>query len=128
MGSWISRLLGAREIERARQYSTTGFAMAFLMGIFFLLFGLWLITPLMRFLGSTPTILPYAKSYGFYILIAAPAFTTSCVMNNILRYEGLAKLAMVGLVTGGVLNTILAPILIFTFHLGIQGAGLSTAI
>ena len=82
----------------------------------------------MRFLGSTPTILPYAKSYGFYILIAAPAFTTSCVMNNILRYEGLAKLAMVGLVTGGVLNTILDPILIFTFHLGIQGAGLSTAI
>ena len=127
-GSWISRLLGAREIERARQYSTTGFAMAFLMGIFFLFFGLWLITPLMRFLGSTPTILPYAKSYGFYILIAAPAFTTSCVMNNILRYEGLAKLAMVGLVTGGVLNTILDPILIFTFHLGIQGAGLSTAI
>ena len=49
-------------------------------------------------------------------------------MNNILRYEGLAKLAMVGLVTGGVLNTILDPILIFTFHLGIQGAGLSTAI
>ena len=82
----------------------------------------------MCFLGSTPTILPYAKSYGFYILIAAPAFTTSCVMNNILRYEGLAKLAMVGLVTGGVLNTILDPILIFTFHLGIQGAGLSTAI
>ncbi|CAI3355554.1 hypothetical protein CIRMBP1284_01250 [Enterococcus cecorum] len=37
-GSWISRLLGAREIERARQYSTTGFAMAFLMGIFFLFF------------------------------------------------------------------------------------------
>lgn len=60
-GSWISRLLGAREIERARQYSTTGFAMAFLMGIFFLFLGLWLITPLMRFLGSTPTILPYAK-------------------------------------------------------------------
>lgn len=49
-------------------------------------------------------------------------------MNNILCYEGLAKLAMVGLVTGGVLNTILDPILIFTFHLGIQGAGLSTAI
>ncbi|WP_301270933.1 MATE family efflux transporter [Enterococcus cecorum] len=48
-GSWISRLLGAREIERARQYSTTGFAMAFLMGIFFLFLGLWLITPLMCF-------------------------------------------------------------------------------
>lgn len=66
--------------------------MAFLMGIFFLFLGLWLITPLMRFLGSTPTILPYAKSYGFYILIAAPAFTTSCVMNNILCYEGLRNL------------------------------------
>ena len=66
-GSWISRLLGAKEIERARQYSTTGFAMAFLMGIFFLFFGLWLINPLMRFLGSTPTILPYAKSYGFFL-------------------------------------------------------------
>ena len=82
----------------------------------------------MMMLGSTETILPYAKKYAFWILIAAPAMTASCVLNNILRYEGMATLAMVGLTTGGILNIILDPVFIFAFNMGISGAGLATAI
>ncbi len=52
---------------------------------------------------------------------------TSCVLNNILRYEGMASLAMIGLTTGGILNIILDPILIFKFNLDISGAGIATA-
>lgn len=49
-------------------------------------------------------------------------------MNNILCYEGMASLAMIGLTAGGVLNMLLDPLFIFKFDMGIAGAGLSTAI
>lgn len=127
-GSNISRMLGSKHTEKASQYASTGFFWAFLCGMLVMAAGLLLLEPLMRLLGSTDTILPYAKDYGRWILIAAPAMTTSCVLNNILRYEGKATLAMLGLTTGGILNMLLDPVFIFTFDLGISGAGLATAL
>lgn len=127
-GSCISRHLGAKEFEKAKRYSSTGFFLAFVSGILIMTFGLIFLTPLMKLLGSTDTILPFAKTYGLYILIAGPAMTTGCVMNNIMRYEGLASLAMLGLTAGGILNMILDPILIFGFDMGIAGAGIATAV
>jgi putative MATE family efflux protein len=97
-------------------------------GIVILVGGICLLTPLMRILGSTDSILPYAKTYGIFILIAAPAMASSCVLNNILRYEGKAAYAMVGLASGGILNIFGDWLLIVYFHLGITGAGLSTAV
>lgn len=127
-GSCLSRRLGARDIDSASRYSSTGFALALAVGLLIMLLGLVWLKAFMRLLGSTETILPYASTYGFYILLAAPAFTTSCVMNNILRYEGLARLAMIGLISGGILNMVMDPILIFSLRMGIAGAGLSTTI
>ena len=83
---------------------------------------------LCRLLGSTETILPYARIYAFYILVSAPAMASSCVMNNVLRYEGYANLAMVGLVSGGILNMAGDAILMWGLNLGIRGAALSTMI
>lgn len=127
-GSNISRMLGSKRTERASQYASTGFFGALLCGFVVMAGGLVLLEPFMRLLGSTETILPYAKDYGRWILIAAPAMTTSCVLNNILRYEGKATLAMVGLTTGGILNILLDPLFIFRFEMGIAGAGLATAL
>lgn len=127
-GSIISRLLGKKDIEKARMFCSTAFFSSLALGILILVIGLIFLEKIMLILGSTQTILPYAKAYGLYILIAGPAMTTSCVMNNILRYEGMAKLAMIGLTTGGLLNIALDPLLIFVFDMGISGAGLATAI
>ena len=127
-GSNISRQLGAKDFESAKRYSSTAFFYAFSVGLLITVFGLIFLEPFMKFIGSTETILPYSKIYGKYILIAAPAMASSCVLNNILRYEGMAKLAMVGLTTGGILNMILDPIFIFALKLGIAGAGIATAI
>lgn len=127
-GSCISRKLGEKDVETARKYSTWAFALALVVSMVIMLFGLIFITPFMRLLGSTETILPYAKKYAFFILIAGPALTTSCVLNNIMRYEGLARLAMIGLATGGLLNIALDPLFIFAFDMGISGAGLATAL
>lgn len=127
-GSLVSRRLGAKEIDEARKYCSTAIFFALGTGLMILALGLIFLSPLMRLLGSTDTILPYAKIYGTYILISAPAMITSCVMNNILRYEGMAKMAMIGLATGGVLNIVLDPLLIFTFNMDIAGAGIATAV
>ena len=127
-GSNISRMLGSKQVEKASRYASTGFFGAALCGLCILTAGLIFLEPLMFLLGSTETILPYAKDYGFWILIAAPAMTSSCVLNNILRYEGKAALAMVGLTTGGILNILLDPLFIFIFGMGIRGAGLATAV
>lgn len=125
-GSIISRLLGARDTERARHYSATGFYLALLSGLLIMLLGLLFLTPLCRLLGSTDTILPYARTYAFYILLSAPAMTASCVMNNILRYEGRASFAMVGLISGSILNMGGDALLVSGLSMGIAGAGLST--
>ncbi len=127
-GSNISRQLGAKDFESAKKYSSTAFFYALFTGAVIGIFGLIFLKPFMRVIGSTETILPYSMQYGKYILIASPALVTSCVMNNILRYEGMASLAMIGLTTGGVLNMVLDPILIFVFKMGVSGAGIATAV
>lgn len=127
-GSIISRKLGEKDIESARRFSATGFYSALFAGIFFLVFGSLLVTPLMLLLGSTETILPYARTYGLCILFAAPALVSSCVMNNILRYEGRAFFAMIGLTSGGIINIFLDALFMQKMNMGILGAGLATAI
>lgn len=127
-GSKISRLLGARKNNDAATYASTGFFASLLTGFLITLFGFLFFEPLLKILGSTDTILPYAKEYAKYILIAAPAMTGACVLNNILRYEGKASLAMIGLASGGILNMAMDPIFIFGLDMGIAGAGLATAL
>lgn len=127
-GSIVSRSLGAKDAKRATQIASTSFASALVAGVCISVFGIWLIDPLMRLLGSTETILPYARTYAFYILLAAPFMASSCVLNNVLRYEGRAALAMIGLVTGGMLNIFGDWLLVSKFHMGVRGAGIATAI
>lgn len=127
-GSNISRMLGSKHVEKASRYAATGFYWSLFSGFIIMIGGLTFLESLMRLLGSTETILPYAKDYGRWILLAAPAMTASCVLNNILRYEGKATLAMIGLTTGGILNMAFDPLFIFRFHMGISGAGFATAL
>ena len=127
-GSIISRKLGQKDIESASRFSATGFYSALFSGFVILILGSILLTPLMLLLGSTPTILPYAKTYAICILCAAPALVSSCVLNNILRYEGRAFFAMIGLTSGGILNIFLDALFMRYMDMGILGAGLATAI
>ncbi len=127
-GSIISRKLGQKDNESASRYASTSFFLSLAIGIIISVLGIIFLEPFMNLLGSTKTILPYAKEYGLYILIAAPFMTSSCVLNNILRYEGRAAFAMIGLTMGGILNIILDPIFMFGLNLGTSGAGISTAI
>lgn len=127
-GNYISRKLGAGEFEDANKMAATGFFSAFLTGVFLGVLGLIFLTPLARALGSTPTILPYTKDYLKIILFGCPFMMSSFVLNNQLRFQGSASYAMVGIVTGAVLNIVLDPVLIFTCGMGVAGAALATVI
>ena len=125
-GNYISRKLGAKEFDEANVMAATGFFTAFFTGIVAAVVGLCFLTPLARVLGSTPTILPYTKDYLRIILIGCPFMMSSLVLNNQLRFQGSASYAMVGIVTGGLLNMVLDPLLIFTCDMGVAGAALAT--
>ena len=127
-GSNISRKLGNKQGDEAIKFASTGFFMSLFLGVLIMIIGIIFMEPLLRIMGSTDTIMPYAKSYGICIRLSAPFMTGGCVLNNVLRYEGKAALAMVGLTLGGVLNIIGDPIFIFVLNMGTLGAGISTAV
>ena len=126
-GSIISRKLGAKETETAHLIASTSFFTSLIAGLSITFIGLAFSEPFLRLLGSTDTILPYAQDYAFWILLASPITMSSFVLNNILRYEGKAALAMIGLTTGGILNIFGDFLLIKVWNMGIAGAGISTA-
>lgn len=127
-GSIIARRLGEKDVKSAGILASLSFFSSLAAGTVMGILGLFFVDPLMELLGSTDTVLPYARDYGRYILAVMPLMMASFVLNNILRFEGKAYLAMIGLTIGGLLNIIGDPIFIFYFHMGIKGAGLSTAI
>ena len=127
-GNHISRSLGNRDEERAGVFAATAFYTAAIIGTAILAFGTLFSRQLVFFLGATQTIAPYAQDYARYILIGAPFMMTSFVMNNILRSQGNAVFAMVGVTVGGILNMILDPLLIFGLNMGISGAAIATMV
>lgn len=127
-GNYISRELGKKNYQEASNMAATGFYSSFATGILICIVGQIFLEPLAYMLGSTPTILPYTEAYLRVILLGAPWMTSSLVLNNQLRFQGSASYAMVGIVSGAILNIALDPLLIFAFDLGVAGAGWATII
>ena len=127
-GTFISRHLANRDTDTASKFVSSAFFAGSIIGLVITILGLTFIAPLVRFLGSTPTIEPHAMDYGFWILLAAPFIICSMILNNALRFEGKALYSMVGLTTGGVLNILGDYILVMRLNMGVYGAGLATAV
>ncbi|MDR2619208.1 MAG: MATE family efflux transporter [Treponema sp.] len=125
-GNYMSRTLGARETENASRMAATGFVTAFLVVALIAALSLLFLRSLTLALGATPTILPYAMEYLVFILLASPWMAASMVLNQQLRFQGSASLAMIGMISGAVLNIFLDPLFIFTFNMGIKGAAAAT--
>lgn len=127
-GNFISRALGRQETDDAERMAATGFFSALIAGCLLSAVGLLFLEPLCRLLGSTDTILPYAKSYIGLILIGTPWMCSSLVLNNQLRFQGNAFFSMIGISIGGIVNIALDPLFIFGLDMGIAGAALATII
>lgn len=127
-GNYISRELGKKNTDSASEMAATGFFSALGAGFLICILGQLFIDPLARFLGSTETILPYTKDYLRMIFLGAPWICASFVLNNQLRFQGSASYAMVGIVSGAVVNIGLDWLLIHVFDMKVAGAGLATSL
>lgn len=126
--SYVSRLLGARNKQKADQVLSTAFFLAFAFGLVVSVLGTAFMGPMVRVLGATDTCERYAVEYATYVLMVAPFMATTFVMNQCLRAEGSPMRSMFGMGFGGILNCFLDPIFIFNLEMGVAGASLATAI
>ncbi len=127
-GIFVSKALADKDTDEASRYASSAFYIGIVAGAVLTILGLTFLDPFMRLLGSTETILPHAKDYGMWVLLACPFMVGSLILNNNLRYEGKAFYAMFGLTTGGILNILGDYLFVMRCGLGVFGAGMATAI
>ena len=100
-GNYMTRSLGAGKRELAEQIVSIAFFTGIIMGLVITVSATFNIHKIVLLLGATETIAPYAKAYAQYIFIAAPFMICAFIMNNLLRFQGKASYAMVGITIGG---------------------------
>ena len=127
-GTMVSKALADKDTKEADRYVSTAFFTGFFIGVAMLILGTLFLNPMLMALGSTNTILPYARQYGMCVLIGAPIVIGSMVLNNNLRYEGKAFYSMFGLVSGAIINIFGDWLLVSVLHWGILGAGVATVV
>lgn len=126
--SYISRLLGHGEKEKANQVVSTALYSSILVGTIIIILSVIFLRPILRLLGATDSILPYGITYGSIYIISCIFNVFNVTMNNLVTSEGAAKTTMCALMTGAVLNMVLDPLFIYVFHFGVAGAAIATAI
>lgn len=127
-GAITSRAIGSGDKAKAQTLVSTAIVCVFSMGLFLAVLGTVFNRPLVRMLGATETILPFAVDYARFIILGIPFMMSAFAMNNLLRFQGKAAFSMIGMVSGGILNMILDPLFIFGLDLGISGAAIATII
>lgn len=127
-GSLISRALGAADWNSADFFASLAFYLSLALGGLVTLAGLCFTGPIIRFLGASDGIFPYARAYALFLFPAAPLMCGGFVLNNLLRAEGQVRYAMLGTVAGNLVNVALDPLLLFRADMGVGGAALALLI
>ncbi|QQK08874.1 MATE family efflux transporter [Miniphocaeibacter halophilus] len=120
--------MGEKRERLAQKYIGNGVVLMVVMSIVFSAVSIMFITPLLKIFGATEEVMPYAKTYASIICIGFPFLVLNTASSNIIRADGSPKYAMVCVVVGAVINTILDPIFIFVFKWGMAGAAWATVI
>jgi putative MATE family efflux protein len=126
--SVISRMLGTGNAKKAEKTLGNVFAYTLMASIALPLLLLSNVDAVLGMFGATADNLPYARDYSVVILQGTFAFTFGFVLNNLVRAEGNAKVAMNNMVFSGLLNIVLDAILIFGFDMGVRGAAIATVL
>lgn len=127
-GSYLSRLLGNGKKQEADECASTALALGVITAL--VLVGIMLagINPLLRLLGCTQTMLPYAREYAIPFILGLVVNVFNVTMSNLATNEGAPIYSMRAMLLGGVANIVLDPLLITTFHMGVFGAAIATLI
>lgn len=126
--SYISRLLGRGDKENADKVASTALYSSVSVGAVIIIISMVFLHPILKLLGATDSILPYAATYARLYIVSCIFNVFNVTMNNIVTSEGAAKTTMCALLTGAVLNIALDPLFIYAFDLGVAGAAIATAI
>lgn len=126
--SLISRLMGKNDQGSVRRVSSFCFYLAIATGLVLAVPMLIFQGPILRLLGASPEVMPYAREYYLVLAAGAPAVILPFIHSNLLRCEGASTLSMLGNVGGSVINIILDPIFIQVLGMGAAGAAIATVI
>lgn len=126
--SYLSRLLGNRDQEQADRVASTALYSSVAVGAVLIIFSMIFLHPILRLLGATDSIMPYAMTYAGIYVVSCIFNVFNVTMNNIVTSEGAAKTTMFALMAGAVLNIGLDPVFIYTLDMGVAGAAIATAI
>ncbi|MCC4772079.1 MATE family efflux transporter [Methanosarcina sp. DH2] len=126
--SIISRALGARENEKAERVLGNVFSLSLILSVLIAIPCLFYLDPILKVFGATPGVLPYASEYLEIIIAGGIFFVFGVAVQNIVRAEGNARLAMNAMLIGGGLNIFLDPVFMFGFGMGVKGAAIATVL
>lgn len=126
--SYISRLLGKGDNGQADKTASTSLFSGLLVGAIIIIGIMIFLDPVLTALGSTETILPYARAYAKIYVTGSIINVFTVMMNNLLTAQGATKFTMIAMLTGSIANVILDPIMIYGMDLGIEGAAIATVI
>lgn len=126
--SFLSLKLGQNEKRQASIGVCNAITVSGIIGVLFLIVGFLSLSQLIRLFGGTDLIYPYAMAYGRIIMLGVPFTIVGTAINSIIRADGKPAYAMVSMMAGAVINTILDPLFIFVFKMGIEGAAWATVL
>ena len=126
--SLISRMLGQGKQEKAKNISSFCFWTGLVIGVISMVL-IWVLNkPICRLVGASDETLGYTSQYLAILAVSVPFLIISNMYSNIIRSEGYAKKAMVGMIIGNVANIVLDPVMILLFKWNIAGAAIATTI
>jgi len=126
--SYLSRLLGKGDKEKANQVASTALYSSITVGVIMIIFSMIFLRPILKLLGATDSIMPYAVTYASIYIVSCIFNVFNVTMNNIVTSEGAAKTTMLALMAGAILNIGLDPVFIYVLDMGVAGAAIATAI
>jgi len=121
-------LLGEKKKEEADKTLTSTIIIGCIFSLIFTVISIIFLDKFLLMYGATETIMPYAREYGYTIVLGAVFTIGTGIMSNTIRAEGNSKYSMIATCIGGVINIILDPIFMFKFGMGIKGAAVATVI
>ncbi|MCR4821316.1 MAG: MATE family efflux transporter [Treponema sp.] len=127
-GSRFSLYLGQKQEEKAARVVGNGFCLMVSVGIIYAFLVEIFLHPLLTAFGATPDVMPYALVYTRITAIGFPFLMIMNGMSNLARADGSPFYSMMSMVIGAVINTILDPVFIFIFNMGVAGAAWATII
>ena len=118
--------MGRREPEHAKSYVGSAISMLAILGLILCVAVQLFLRPMMLLFGATPDVIDYACTYTRITSIGFPFLIVTIGGSNLIRADGSPKFSMLCNLVGAIVNTILDPLFIFVFHMGMAGAALAT--